>query len=128
MISLTIPEQFRDDPSIVFVCNMSGGKDSTACALALREAEIPHRRVFADTGWEAPETYAERARRNGDTPGRYTHPDAQFFQTHRGARFIDEIVAWSRTERGGRQLPMFAEPPDGGCFRWGLCDAPSEDD
>lgn len=36
---------------------MSGGKDSTALLLALREAGVPFRAVFADTGWEARETY-----------------------------------------------------------------------
>ena len=40
------------------VASVSGGKDSTALILALREAEIAARYVFADTGWEAPETYA----------------------------------------------------------------------
>ena len=39
------------------VASVSGGKDSTALMCALREAEIPFRAVFADTGWEAPETY-----------------------------------------------------------------------
>jgi 3'-phosphoadenosine 5'-phosphosulfate sulfotransferase (PAPS reductase)/FAD synthetase len=60
MHRITIPEQFRDDPSIVYVCNISGGKDSTAAELALVEAGIPHRRVFADTAWEAPEPSARR--------------------------------------------------------------------
>jgi 3'-phosphoadenosine 5'-phosphosulfate sulfotransferase (PAPS reductase)/FAD synthetase len=39
------------------VASVSGGKDSTALILALREAEIPARYVFADTAWEANETY-----------------------------------------------------------------------
>lgn len=39
------------------VASVSGGKDSTALILALREAGIEARYVFADTGWEAPETY-----------------------------------------------------------------------
>jgi 3'-phosphoadenosine 5'-phosphosulfate sulfotransferase (PAPS reductase)/FAD synthetase len=39
------------------VASVSGGKDSTAMVLALREAEIPARYVFADTQWEARETY-----------------------------------------------------------------------
>ncbi|MBK8263561.1 MAG: phosphoadenosine phosphosulfate reductase family protein [Nannocystis sp.] len=39
------------------VASVSGGKDSTALALLLREAEIPHVRVFADTGFEHPTTY-----------------------------------------------------------------------
>ena len=39
------------------VASVSGGKDSTALALLLGEAQVPHVRVFADTGFEAPETY-----------------------------------------------------------------------
>lgn len=39
------------------IASVSGGKDSTAMMLALREAEIPFRAVFADTQWEAPQTY-----------------------------------------------------------------------
>ena len=37
--------------------SVSGGKDSAAACLLLRELAIPHRRVFADTGWEHPATY-----------------------------------------------------------------------
>ena len=34
---------------------------------------------------------------------------------------IDDVVAWSRTSHGGRQLLMFdREPP--GCVRWGMCE------
>ena len=40
------------------IASVSGGKDSTALILALREAEIPARYVFADTGWESEKTYA----------------------------------------------------------------------
>lgn len=42
---------------MLVIASVSGGKDSTALLLALREADIPHRAVFADTGWEAEETY-----------------------------------------------------------------------
>ena len=51
---LTTPEGHEDSE---FIVSVSGGKDSTATLLAMREADIPHRAVFADTGWEAPETY-----------------------------------------------------------------------
>ena len=298
-MKIQIPQAIRDLQAIapvVFVVNVSGGKDSTALALAFREADIPHRRVFADTRWEARETYehldmlaaklgpidvvgypggmpakiregarfasrmqrwctrelkieplraycdaieadgsivvtatgiraeegterngrakmpeiedderwggwmwrpihkwpiaevlaihhrhgvpvnplyqrghdrvgcypcvmaskedvrlvaeyaperiaeireleeavsAERVRRNEEKPGRYSHPAASFFlkaanRDTPGAPImsIDEVVAWARTDRGGRQLPMFTPVPDGGCFRWGLCEAP----
>jgi 3'-phosphoadenosine 5'-phosphosulfate sulfotransferase (PAPS reductase)/FAD synthetase len=41
----------------VFIVNVSGGKDSTATIIAMREAEVPCLYVFADTGWEMPQTY-----------------------------------------------------------------------
>lgn len=72
-----------------------------------------------------------RAARNAETPGRYTHAEGTFFQggrafTREGYLPIDEAVAWARTERGGRQLPLLAPIPRGGCMRWGLCDPPAE--
>ncbi len=39
------------------VASVSGGKDSAAMCLHLRELGIEHARVFADTGWEHPATY-----------------------------------------------------------------------
>lgn len=39
------------------VLSVSGGKDSAAASLHLRELGIEHDRVFADTGWENPITY-----------------------------------------------------------------------
>ena len=44
-------------PDVQVVAAVSGGKDSTAMCLHLQEIGVPHRRVFADTGWEAAETY-----------------------------------------------------------------------
>lgn len=40
---------------------------------------------------------------------------------------IDQVVAWSRTSHGGRELELFA-PGIGeeGCMRWGLCDTNEE--
>jgi 3'-phosphoadenosine 5'-phosphosulfate sulfotransferase (PAPS reductase)/FAD synthetase len=39
------------------VLSMSGGKDSTACALILEKHNIEFERVFMDTGWEHPILY-----------------------------------------------------------------------
>lgn len=39
------------------VASVSGGKDSAAMSLHLRELGIEHDRVFMDTGWEHPLTY-----------------------------------------------------------------------
>jgi len=46
--------EFKERPIVVSV---SGGKDSVATCLALRDAGIDHVRVFADTGWEHKSTY-----------------------------------------------------------------------
>jgi 3'-phosphoadenosine 5'-phosphosulfate sulfotransferase (PAPS reductase)/FAD synthetase len=42
---------------MINVLSLSGGKDSTAAALYLREAGIEHVRVFMDTGWEHASLY-----------------------------------------------------------------------
>lgn len=39
------------------IASVSGGKDSAALSLHLRELGIDHERVFMDTGWEHPLTY-----------------------------------------------------------------------
>lgn len=54
---MTVRNDPPDPRSRLVVANVSGGKDSTAVCLYLREQGIDHRRVFADTGWEHPETY-----------------------------------------------------------------------
>lgn len=40
-----------------YIASVSGGKDSTAMVLHLRELGIPFRAVFFDTGWEHEDTY-----------------------------------------------------------------------
>lgn len=80
-----------------------------------------------------------RSERNAETPGRYTHATASFFQSREavtdratGKRVylpvhVDEVVAWSQTARGGRQFPLIREEPDSGCFRWGMCEPPTRE-
>jgi len=43
---------------MITVLSLSGGKDSAAAALFLREQGIEHTRVWMDTGWEHPDLYA----------------------------------------------------------------------
>lgn len=73
----------------------------------------------------------ERKRRNEEQPGRYAHDIASFFQTrdrnNAGVMSIRDVVTWSRTDRGGRQLPLLPPPPKGGCVRWGMCEAPKQE-
>lgn len=40
------------------IVSLSGGKDSVAACLHLREMGIEHERVFMDTGWEHPDLYS----------------------------------------------------------------------
>lgn len=69
-------------------------------------------------------TENERRRRNAETPGRYKHLRGSLLQASGadGVAPIRDVVAWSRTSRGGRQLPLLVDPPSDGCFRWGLCE------
>lgn len=70
-----------------------------------------------------------RHQRNIDKPGRYTDEGAAFFQTTaKGYTGIDKVIEWARTDAGGKQWPLFAPAPRGGCMRWGLCEtAPQKD-
>ncbi len=56
MKSIEVPGMVRQG-EVVVITSLSGGKDSTAAFLALREAGVASRLVFADTGWEAAQTY-----------------------------------------------------------------------
>lgn len=77
-----------------------------------------------------------RAERNAETPGRYKHQVASFFQSREATKdatgkrvylavHVDRVVEWANTDRGGKQLALIREEPDGGCFRWGLCEPPT---
>lgn len=72
---------------------------------------------------------ALRVERNAVKPGRYSHPQATFFQSRRAdmqPQGICELVDWSYTSRGGRQFDMFPGAR-GGCLSWGVCDLPAKD-
>ena len=53
-----------DDPKVRHIVSLSGGKDSTALAIHLKQQypQIPAEYVFCDTGTELPETYDYLAR------------------------------------------------------------------
>lgn len=61
-MKIKTPEYLTRWPESKVIASVSGGKDSTAMAVwLLRESGIPRDRigfVFADTGWEHPDTYA----------------------------------------------------------------------
>lgn len=72
-----------------------------------------------------------RRQRNEETPGRYKHMAGSFFQSNAGRDGftpIDDVVAWSRTDRGGRQLPLLPPAPKDGCLLWGACEPPTDND
>lgn len=52
-----LPVVHQQAEGLPIVVSVSGGKDSTATILALREAQIDARYVFADTGWESTHVY-----------------------------------------------------------------------
>jgi hypothetical protein len=115
------------------VASISGGKDSAAMSLHLRERGIEHRRVFMDTGWEAGETYDYLRGELTRVPCTDCVGPAADCEYCNGSgtvtvgtyvpKAIDEVVAWSNTAHGGRQADMFAAGVgDEGCMRWGLCD------
>jgi 3'-phosphoadenosine 5'-phosphosulfate sulfotransferase (PAPS reductase)/FAD synthetase len=72
------------DSDVLYVLSLSGGKDSTAAALWMRERELPHVRIFMDTGWEHQSLYEHldyleeqlgpivRIRSNIDIPDQYS--------------------------------------------------------
>ncbi len=102
------------------------------CVLASKEevrlvAEYHPERI--DQIREAEQAFTvERARRNASGEGKFKFPIATFFSSREASESItpiDNVVEWSRTERGGRQLPLLQPEPDGGCFRWGFCEAPA---
>ena len=96
----------------VFIINVSGGKDSTACILAMREAEIPCRYVFADTGWEMPQTYeyiAYLESRLGITIDRVGKPGGMVAMIRNERAFPNPRVSWCTDKLKIRPLRRYFE-------------------
>lgn len=74
--------------------------------------------------WEA--QVAEKAKARAEAKGEKLANNPAFFQARDGDGRcvpIKEVVAWSKTGRGGRQFELLATAPEG-CVRWGLCETP----
>lgn len=72
-----------------------------------------------------------RAEANRQKPGRYSLTKATFFQTKVPGQSMDihDVVRWAKAPN--KRLPMLQlldDVPEGGCFRWGMCEPPREDD
>lgn len=72
---------------------------------------------------------ADRVERNKETPGRYKWEECSFFRLRAPdgrtvVSPIDDVVRWANTDFGGVQTFLLPPPPDSGCFRWGMCEAP----
>ena len=99
MSPLTVPPALAGLPLVV---NVSGGKDSAAVVLALREAEIPvHSYVFADTGWEHADTYRHLEtieRHLGIAIVRVGVPGGMVARAETRAGFASRMQRWCTTE------------------------------
>jgi 3'-phosphoadenosine 5'-phosphosulfate sulfotransferase (PAPS reductase)/FAD synthetase len=107
------------------------GHDRVGCypCIFSRKEEIrllPEWRVKQIEDLES-EMTTERAKRNAEKPDRYAYEHATFFQTRTPGRTmgIRDIVTWSKTDKGGKQLQILEPLPTGGCMRWGTCESPT---
>lgn len=89
-------------PRAAHIVSVSGGKDSTATYCRAVERGRPFRAVAADTGNEHPATYEAVNRLSERTGG--------------------PVVEWAKTDRGGRQYPLFGREPSFACNQWGACE------
>ena len=79
-----------------------------ACVAELTEARVTRR---GDTMNFAAPTFFQGVA--PDAAGSYAYP-------------IDDVLEWSQTARGGRQMELFAAGREEGCMRWGLCNTARE--
>lgn len=83
------------------------------------------RGLEAEVQEQARKRYAAR----GETFESLGYSPPTFFHKHDACArtrnvSIDDVVTWSRTSHGGKQLEMFAPPrSELGCMRWGLCES-----
>ena len=85
-------------------------------------AKLSRERVTEIRRLELEMVVAAKAR--ADAKGEAVRFRPTFFHTHArvGApKPIDEVVAWSKTKRGGKEEEVFDSEPEG-CVRWGLCE------
>ena len=105
---IRLPEHCKND---LVIASMSGGKDSTALAIALQEAAIPFIAVFADTGWEATETYEHLGvieRALGITIHRVGFPGGMRAKVLGRAGFPARMQRWCTPELKIKPLDAFA--------------------
>lgn len=102
---IAIPPRIAEG-DLILVVSLSGGKDSTATALALKETGLPYRLVFADTGWEAPETYAhlDELERHLGPIAKVGHPDGMVGRIRHRAGFPARLQRWCTRELKVRPL------------------------
>lgn len=96
-----IPGVPKGHENSVFVVSASGGKDSTAVILAMREAGIPARYVYADTGWEVQEVYdylATLEKLLGITIERVGFPGGMVAKVRKRANFPSRMTKWCTGE------------------------------
>ena len=97
------------------------------CIFARKEeirfiAELDPARIEFMEQWEA--QVAEKAKARAEAKGEELPNNPAFFQARDGDGRcvpIKEVVAWSKTARGGRQFELIPSAPEG-CVRWGLCE------
>ena len=105
---IALPKFHEND---LVIASISGGKDSAALAIALQEASIPFVAVFADTGWEAPETYAHlevMERVLGITIHRVGFPGGMRAKVLARAGFPARMQRWCTVELKVKPLDIFS--------------------
>jgi 3'-phosphoadenosine 5'-phosphosulfate sulfotransferase (PAPS reductase)/FAD synthetase len=102
-----------------YPCIMSNKKEIAALADAAPE------RIALIESLEKSLGDAAEARRAENTRPTFFRSMGSLRTEERDSSFVPirDVVAWSKTARGGKQVELFvAGDSDAGCMRWGLCD------